>query len=242
MSEDREEVPDGMAALRAAVQARPVVASEDPIAPDTLADFLDGNLPPDEARALALRVGEDPQLALELRLAHELRAAHERAATGKSTPESMPESTPESTPESMPESTPASTSRSSVWAVVGALAAAAVVLFVLRPPRLRDSGSTEVRAGGASAIEPVERDGVLPRDAFELRWRGGPEAISYDVFVTTEALEPVHQAFDLTEARHTVPPEALDDLPEGARLLWRVVAVDADGRRTSSAAFGVGLR
>jgi hypothetical protein len=77
----------------------------------------------------------------------------------------------------------------------------------------------------------------LPRDAFALRWTAGPEGTTYDLRVLRENLDVLHRANGLETASHTVPQEALEDLPAGAKVLWQVTARLPDGRTTVSETF-----
>ena len=46
----------------------------------------------------------------------------------------------------------------------------------------------------------------------------------------------------LRKTKHTVPADALSELPAGTQLLWRVVAVTEQGRRVHSTTFEVVIR
>ncbi len=212
------EVPDDVIAMRERLRARPVGSSDDPVLPERLLQLLDGELPADEAEALADRVAQDPALALELRIAAEIRRERDAAVAVESEPRR---------------------SRSSyIWTTVAALAAALAVWWWTRPPTLEHPGTDEIRAG---AVDPQIRsligEGGLPRAAFELRWEGGPPGATFDVFVTTPELESIDQAHDLVEPQFRVPASALDGLAPGSLVLWRVTATTHDGRSASSVAF-----
>lgn len=96
-------------------------------------------------------------------------------------------------------------------------------------------------AGEAEIVSLLPEGQPLDREAPVLRWRLEPEAVpegtTYDVLVSTEALEPVAEATELEEPRYELLEEALADLTAGARLLWRVEATTPDGRRISSPTF-----
>ena len=130
--------------------------------------------------------------------------------------------------------------RSRVLAVVTvALAAAAAVFLIMRPRPPAEFGDDAVRTGVDKRIRPAEGMDRLPKDAFTLRWVGGPESATYDLFVTTSDLRVVYQALEQPATEHTVPGATLADLARGTTLLWRVVAVTSDGRKIHSTAFEV---
>ena len=68
------------------------------------------------------------------------------------------------------------------------------VVSLLNPPP-----GDEFRASPAFVVESlVPADAALPRDAFRLRWTPGPEGSRYQVRVTTEDLQVLATAADLT--------------------------------------------
>lgn len=96
-------------------------------------------------------------------------------------------------------------------------------------------------AGEAEIVSLLPEGEPLDREQPVLLWRLGPEAVpegtTYDLQVSTAALEPVAEASELEEPRYQLPKEALADLPAGAQLLWRVEARTPDGRRIASPTF-----
>jgi hypothetical protein len=96
-------------------------------------------------------------------------------------------------------------------------------------------------AGEAEIVSLLPEGEPLDRDAPVLRWRVGPEeapeGTTYDLLVSTQALEPLAEASELEEPRYELPEEALTDLPAGAQLLWRVEATTPDGLRIASPTF-----
>jgi hypothetical protein len=95
------------------------------------------------------------------------------------------------------------------------------------------------QAGIRSLLPPGE---TLPRQGAVLRWSPLPGAVSYDVEVSTEDLQPVAAAKGQTTAEYRLPESALAVLPPGSKLLWRIDAVHADGSRESSQTFTTPLR
>ena len=83
---------------------------------------------------------------------------------------------------------------------------------------------------------------ALPRQGAVLRWSSLPDAVSYDVEVSTEDLRPVAAVKGLTAPEYRLPESSLASLPAGSRLLWRIDAVHADGSRESSQTFNSPLR
>jgi len=94
-------------------------------------------------------------------------------------------------------------------------------------------------AGIRSLLPPGE---ALPRQGAVLRWSPLKDAVSYDIEVSTEDLQPVFAAKGQTAYELRLPDSALAGLPPGAKLLWRVDAVHADGSRESSQTFNTPLR
>jgi anti-sigma factor RsiW len=126
--------------------------------------------------------------------------------------------------------------RPEILGLVAACLAVAVAVTVWLPrepmPTVPRSGDGDTEAPLRSTVDP---DTPLPRDGFVLSWEAQPpwEESSFSVVVTTEALDPVAEIHGLEETRFQVPPDALADLPAGARLLWRLEAVHPEaGRRT----------
>jgi hypothetical protein len=98
------------------------------------------------------------------------------------------------------------------------------------------------RAGGELEIRSLVPEGEpLPRDAALLRWAlggdGAPEGTTYDLLVSGEDLQPLAEADELEEPSYRVPPAALEALPSGAEILWRVEAHLPDGRTARSPTF-----
>ena len=93
----------------------------------------------------------------------------------------------------------------------------------------------EVQHAGIRSLLPQGQ--ALPRQAAMLRWSPLAGAVSYDVQVSTEDLQPVAVAKGLTATEYRVPESALTPLPPAARLLWQVDAVRPDGSHESSPTF-----
>jgi hypothetical protein len=121
------------------------------------------------------------------------------------------------------------------------LAAAAALLLVTtigvislrnRPP------GDEFRASPGFVVESLVPAGqALPRDAFRLRWTPGPEGSRYQVRVTTEDLQVLATAADLTAPEFAVDPAAISRLPGGASVFWQVDALLPNGERLTSSTF-----
>jgi hypothetical protein len=130
------------------------------------------------------------------------------------------------------------------WASLAATAAVvlAVVSLVVFNTYERRTTPPIYRTQEVNWLQPVVPDGVsLPRDAFVLRWTGGPEGTTYDVRVTTASLDPVAGASRLDRSEFRVSEDALAGISSGAQVFWQVTAHLPDGRRLESASFAVKL-
>ncbi|MGH9158410.1 MAG: hypothetical protein ACRD2X_00270, partial [Vicinamibacteraceae bacterium] len=67
----------------------------------------------------------------------------------------------------------------------------------------------------------VPTGATLPRDAFRLRWTPAPEGSRYQVTVTTEDLQVLTTAPEVTVAEFLVHEDLLSSVGSGERLLWR---------------------
>lgn len=210
---------DDISRLREAMRD---VVGEEPTTADVEA-LLEGRLSTEEAQALGARSIDDGDLALQIRVAAELQRARAEELPGPNVV-----------------SPRGGWRRRAVVAAVFAVAASLLVFVLLKPPTLDDVDSSTIRAG----VEPVATlvpSATLPKDAFVLEWTDNPSATTYDLYLTTKTLDPIHQALDLQRPRYTVPPSALADVASGTPLLWRVTAVTEEGRRINSPAFEVEL-
>jgi hypothetical protein len=176
---------------------------------------VSGELPPKERRELVEKTVTDPACAEAWRIATEMWRASQASSAG---------------------STGAARGPAARWAPQW-LAAAAVLLlgtigvvYYVTPPsgdEFRTQSALDVR----SLIPP---DVALPRTAFRLRWTPGPEGSRYQVRVTTEDLQLLATAADLTDPVFTVDPARLAALRGGASVLWQVdVSLPSGGRLTS---------
>jgi len=209
---------------------------EDTIDPAQIWAAVRGELPVERQRELADRIAADPAFALEWRLAMAMARAEAEAEASAATTDPQPQPP-----------APANTSRYVAAALI--LASAAVVLILVQPdderavdphptdpPAMRDSSTK------AALRSTVDDSAPLPREAFTLRWSTEVEASHYELQVTTEDLEPVFSASYVERDELRVPPESLAELPAGTALLWRVVAVEADGTRHASEVWRAVLR
>lgn len=195
-------------------------------APQRIYDAARGALPPGEVREVVEHLAACPECAEAWRLAvaleEEARVAGEEAAFRPSPRR----------PWYLQPLRAAAT-------VALALVAVAVVWTAVQQPEeapvYRDAGRLEIRS-------LIPEGYVLPRDEAVLRWtpvpEDDPEGTTYDLRVTTEdVFASVADAEGLEEARYSIPAEALEQLPPGTELLWRVEARLEDGRTVASPTF-----
>ena len=174
-----------------------------------------------ERRALVDRMATDPALAESWRIARELyRDAPQRARDGAAV-------------------------RGRTWnawwlpAAAALLLAAGGLVFQLSSPAVEET----FRDADGYVVDPlVVSDTALPRDAFRLRWTPGPEGSRYHVRVTTEDLQILTTASDLTIPELVVSSDRLATVPSGARVFWQVDAVLPEGNTVSSQTFVVTVR
>ena len=176
---------------------------------------VSGTLEIEQRRDLIDRMATDPALAQAWRVAHEL----ERARQG----------------DSMLTVAPRPWLRTALMGIAATLIlAAGVRLYVNRTP------SDEYRAGAAYVVESqIASDTALPRDAFVLRWKPGPDGSRYSVRVTTEDLKLLTTASEITAPELSVPRDTLAPLASGTRVLWQVIMSVPSGERISSQTFVV---
>lgn len=129
--------------------------------------------------------------------------------------------------------------RRSPWRWALPTAAAIVVVALLAPLLLEREQPTDdvVREAPRLAIRSLVEGQTLDRQDCELRWTPVPETTAYSVLVGTEDLDVLLRSVGLTTPELRVPAEALDPLPGGSSLVWRVEAQLEDGGRLSSPSF-----
>jgi hypothetical protein len=178
---------------------------------------VSGDLPVDERRDVVDRMASQPALADAWRVALELRRAQQ---------------------DDVPlDAGRAPRSWAPAWIGLAALLVMAIGVGLVQFSR---SPVDTFRDGGRYVVESiVASDAALPRDAFVLRWKGGPDGARYQVRVTTEDLRVLTTVTELTTPELKVPPELLKDLAPGARVLWQVVVALPGGETVSSQTFVV---
>jgi hypothetical protein len=131
-------------------------------------------------------------------------------------------------------------SRRRSWApAIGAVAAtlvvgAGVATWVSRG----DRPASEFRGVEQDAIVSLHADDELcPREDARLQWSGGPAGTRYAIVVTDETLRTLDRASGLETPEHVLSAEALEQIPPGARILWRVEATLPDGSVENSRTF-----
>lgn len=225
MNQDAQE----LTRLRAAFTA-PAGPAPDPAgcpSPETVWSAVRGELPPQEMRQVVEHTASCAACAEDWRLAAELnRQEAEQAAVH--TPGKV------------------IVGRFGAWRSWGAAVAVAAGLLLavglFRSGQLGPRTPTYREAGHAGISSLLEEGETLPRQDAVLRWSPVPGAVSYDVQVSTEDLRTVASAQGQTGTAFRIPVNALAGLPSGARLLWQVEAVRADGTREPSATFVTALK
>lgn len=188
--------------------------------PDRIWEAVRGELPPEEVREIVDHVAVCASCAEDWRIAMEFEkesARQETAAVVRSFP----------------------ARRFQPWI---AAAAAALVLTVggVYVRETTKPGPVAEYRGEKTGIRSLAGE-TRPRQAFVLPWTPVEGAESYDLLVTTAELSTVADPRGLATAQFQVPESALADLPDGARLHWRVTAVFPDGARTQSPTFTTAL-
>ncbi len=183
---------------------------------DTLWRAARGEIPVDEMRALAAHVVTCGPCTTAWRLAHAVAAEADPAAAATS-----------------PLPRPRTRAR---WALIAAAAVVMVGVLSLWPTQ-EPPGEPALRAAlRPEIVSELEPGAPLPREAFELRWKGVPGA-RYSIDVATSDLEILARTNDLDATSWIVPPEALRDLPPGALIEWQVQATLPDGSTLASRTF-----
>ncbi|HLE85309.1 MAG TPA: zf-HC2 domain-containing protein [Thermoanaerobaculia bacterium] len=191
--------------------------------PGRIYDAARGALPPGETREVVEHLAVCPDCAEAWRLA---AAFEEEAAAG-----TEPVSSRARSPRYL---RPVAAAAALVLAALAAGLWWTVVTVPEEAPVYRAGAELEIR----SLLPEGE---PLPRDAAVLRWAlggdGSPEGTTYDLLVSGEDLQPLAEADELEEPSYRVPPAALEALPSGAEILWRVEAHLPDGRTARSPTF-----
>jgi hypothetical protein len=178
---------------------------------------VSGDLPPAERRDVVDRMASEPGVADAWRVAHELRNAQISDA-------------PVEVRSSARSWTPA-------WMGLAALLVLSVGVGLVP---FRGAPADTFRDPGRYVVESlVASDATLPRDAFVLRWKPGPDGSRYQVRVTTEDLRVLTTAADLSAPELTLPRDLLSDVGPNARVLWQVVVALPGGETVSSQTFVV---
>lgn len=220
-----------------AAAAGPPPAPERCPAPERIWAAAHGELPPAEAREVVDHTAGCPACAEDWRLAVSL-GGEDAARAGDAAPAEEARPVRPSAP------VLAFPRRRSLYASLAGLAAAACLLVaVVVQQRMHAPGSGIYREGTETELRSLlPAEASLPRERFLLRWSDlGPDA-TYDLQVSTQALQPVATRRDLTEPMYLVPADRLARLPRGTRLLWQVEATLPDGQSLTSETFTTSLR
>jgi hypothetical protein len=178
-------------------------------------------LPPEERRELVERTAADPECAEAWRIASEMWRASQASTAGGAVV---------AAPGLATRWTPRWLATAATLLLVAAIGG--VISFQNRRP------GDEFRASSGFVVESlVPADVALPRDAFRLRWTPGAEGSRYQVRATTEDLQLLATAADLTAPEFVIERAALSGLPRGASVFWQVDVSLPNGERVTSSTF-----
>ena len=181
---------------------------------------VSGALPPEERRELIERTATDPGSAEAWRIAHELWLASEASAAR--------------------EAAAVMSRRAGRWMLPWLAAAAALLLATAIgvASLLNRPAGEQFRAPRGYTVESLVAPGTaLPAGGFRLRWTPGPAGSRYQVRVTTEDLQVLTTAADLTLPEFVVDPAILSRLPSGADVFWQLDVALPNGERITSPTF-----
>ena len=182
---------------------------------------VSGQLPTAERRALIDRTATDAACAEAWRVAHEMWLAFH--PVDRVVPWHR------------------RTSWTSPWLAAAAALAVATTIGLLS--LLDNQTGDEFRASpGYVVTSRVAADTPLPRTRFLLQWSPVAERSRYDLRVTTEDLQVLATATDLTGSQFIVPSTQLAAVPDGANVFWQVDASLPTGERITSTTFVVQVR
>lgn len=181
-----------------------------------------GLLDPDSLRELLDHASRCPGCSLAWRLAAEIDPGATASDEGTTTPIAR------------------HSSRRWMWALAAAVLGVALLAPVVLLRRA-DTGD-ELRSAAETSIASLVEGQSLDREDCVLRWTPVPDTLSYSVLVGSEDLDVVARADGLDANELQVPPERLEGLGSGARLVWRVEAHLEDGGSIRSPSFVNPLR
>lgn len=226
--------------------------------PDLVWKALHGELPADERRALVDRLADDPQLALEWRLALELSPelgvdaptldapadGSESDDGGHETAENE-DTENEDTENEDAENEDAEIVRIDDWRrrarpLLFAAAALVALLIGFRVLWKEPPGPTPpIYRGAELEIEAITGDTFSLADP-TLSWTP-LEGARYQLKVDTEDFDPITRVEGLEEPRYRLPSAELEALAPETLLYWQVTAELPDGREIRSRTFQVRL-
>jgi hypothetical protein len=216
MSPTRQQLDDWRRAF--ASSAEPWRNGEDCPSPERLWESAEGKLSGRDAEEMILHLGECGNCAAAWRLARELA----------------------------PPVTVRDERGGVAWlagwrwlAATTALASLTVVagLGILQWPDWPGRGAS-YRAPRSEWLQPGPRTAeTISRDDAVLSWAAGPPGTTYDLRVTTEALDVVYSIRHLEGPVAALPASAVESIPENGRILWQVTAHLPDGTEVDSKTF-----
>ena len=123
--------------------------------------------------------------------------------------------------------------------MLGAVAATILLAFLV-VPTLDEPPVPPVEFRDPSGVEIeslLDESDTVSRDAVTLRWTGGPTGTLYTVEVADENLAVLVRSEPQEQSEYAVPARALESVPAGGTLYWRVEAVLPDATRASSGVY-----
>jgi hypothetical protein len=223
-SDDEKELASLRQAFASSSQPAPVAVCP---APEKIWDAVHGTLPADEVREIVQHTAVCAACAEDWRLAHTLQS-QEPAADAAPAPLRF-----------APRSVSFHRLRTFGLAAAAALALVFVgVQYFKAPPQPAAPAPGDYRGNEPMVSSALPQGQPLDRAHFVLRWSAPAPGATYTVKVTTEDdTRLVASAEGLTATEYQVPASALQGIPAGSRLLWRVEADVPDRGHISSPTF-----
>lgn len=179
---------------------------------------VSGQLPADQRRDLVDRMASDPACAEAWRVAHHFWQSAHAGVTAEEPVRYARVWTPS-------------------WLAVAATVCIGIAVAIVQFTRPAGDEFRDQPGLTVEALTPAET--LVARDAVWLRWKPGPPGSRYTLRVTTEDLQVLTTARELTAPEYRVEPDVLSKLPPGTRILWQLDVALPGGEVISSQTFAV---